>query len=71
MPFNSGAGRNYQLIKKELLQNSLVNAVTASQDKLGSHLDQSGIEFRGDGPKRELTSTRLIQTISNCTKFNW
>ena len=60
VPFNSGGGRNYQLLKKELLQNSLVSGVTASQDILGSHLDQSGIEFRGDGPKRELTSTRLI-----------
>jgi len=60
IPLNSGAGRNYQLFKKELLQNSLVSGVTASQDILGSHLDQSGIEFRGDGPKRELTSTRLI-----------
>src|SRR6187200_2275772 len=60
IPLNSGAGRNYQLFKNELLQNSLVSGVTASQDVLGSHLDQSGIQFRGDGPKRELTSTRLI-----------
>ncbi|HEX3165370.1 MAG TPA: ABC transporter permease [Chitinophagaceae bacterium] len=60
IPLNSGAGRNYQLFKNELLQNSLVSGVTASQDVLGSHLDQSGIQFKGDGPKRELTSTRLI-----------
>jgi len=59
VPLNQGA-RNYQLLKKELLQNTLVSSVTASQDILGSHLDQSGIEFKGDGPKRELTSTRLI-----------
>ena len=59
VPLNQGA-RNYQLLKKELLQNTLVSGVTASQDILGSHLDQSGIEFKGDGPKRELTSTRLI-----------
>jgi putative ABC transport system permease protein len=59
VPLNQGA-RNYQLLKKELLQNTLVSSVTASQDILGSHLDQSGVEFKGDGPKRELTSTRLI-----------
>jgi len=59
IPLNQGA-RNYQLFKNELLQNSLVSGVTASQDVLGSHLDQSGIEFKGDGPIRELTSTRLI-----------
>lgn len=60
IPLDRGASQRYQLLKKELLQNTLVSSVTASQDILGSHLDQSGIEFRGDGPKRELTSTRLI-----------
>ena len=60
IPLNRAAGQHYSVLKKELLQSSLVSGVTASQDILGSHLDQSGIEFRGDGPKRELTSTRLI-----------
>ena len=60
IPLNQGTDRKYQLLKKELLQNSLVSDITASQDILGSHLDQSGIEFKGDGPIRELTSTRLI-----------
>src|SRR4030095_17000167 len=59
VPLNQGA-RNYQLLKKELLQNTLVSSVTASQDILGSHLDQSGVQFIGDGPRRDLTSTRLI-----------
>ena len=59
VPLNQGA-RNYQLLKKELLQNTLVSGVTASQDELGSHLDQSGIRFVGDGPRRDLTSTRLV-----------
>jgi putative ABC transport system permease protein len=52
--------KKYDLLKEKLLTNSLVAAVTGSQDQLGSHLDQSGIEFKGDGPKRDLTSTRLI-----------
>ena len=60
IPLNRAAGQQYSLLKKGLLQNTLVSGVTASQDILGSHLDQSGIEFRGDGPRRELTSTRLI-----------
>ena len=60
IPLNQGTDRKYDLLKKELLQNSLVSGVTASQDILGSHLDQSGIEFKDDGPMRELTSTRLI-----------
>lgn len=55
-----GTGDKYEPLKKDLLNNSLILGVTAAQDELGSHLDQSGIEFVGDGPRRELTSTRLI-----------
>ncbi len=56
----NGTSNKYDILKKDLLQNSLIKGVTASQDILGSHLDQSGIEFKGDGPLRQLTSTRLI-----------
>jgi putative ABC transport system permease protein len=52
--------RKFDLLKQELSGNSLIAGVTGAQDVLGSHLDQSGIEFRGDGPLRQLTSTRLI-----------
>jgi putative ABC transport system permease protein len=52
--------RKYDVLKQELLDNSLITGVTAAQDVLGSHLDQSGIEFKGDGPLRHLTATRLI-----------
>jgi putative ABC transport system permease protein len=50
----------YEVFKKTLLANTLITGVTAAQDVLGSHLDQSGVGFRGDGPLRELTGTRLI-----------
>ena len=60
IPLDGITYRKYDLLKDKLLTNSLVSSVTASQDQLGSHLDQSGIEFKGDGPKRDLTSTRLI-----------
>jgi putative ABC transport system permease protein len=56
----NGTSDKYDILKKDLLQNTLITGVTASQDILGSHLDQSGIEFKGDGPLRQLTSTRLI-----------
>jgi putative ABC transport system permease protein len=52
--------RKYDLLKQELTKSSLIAGVTGAQDVLGSHLDQSGIEFRGSGPVRQLTSTRLI-----------
>src|SRR5262249_20584097 len=61
VPFTGGPSfRKYDMLKQDLLANSLITGVTAAQDVLGSHLDQSGISFVGDGPKRELTSTRLI-----------
>ncbi|MBO9200491.1 MULTISPECIES: ABC transporter permease [Niastella] len=60
IPFDRGGYRKFDALKKDLLQNSLVTSVTASQDILGSHLDQSGVQFKGDGPTRQLGATRLI-----------
>ena len=60
IPFDDITYRNYEALKQDLLSNTLVSGVTAAQDQLGSHLDQSGIQFKGDGPERGLTSTRLI-----------
>jgi putative ABC transport system permease protein len=60
IPLDDITGRKYDLLKKELSASTLVSGVTGAQDQLGSHLDQSGIEFKGDGPLRNLTSTRLI-----------
>jgi putative ABC transport system permease protein len=61
VPLNMVTPAKYDLLKQELLNSSLVTGVTAAQDNLGSHLDQSGIEFRpSDAPKRQLTATRLI-----------
>ena len=62
--------KKYDAFKEELLKSSLVSGVTAAQDELGSHLDQSGIEFKGDGPLRNLTSTRLIVDPDYLTLFN-
>jgi len=60
IPLDDITSRKYDLLKKELSASALVSGVTGAQDQLGSHLDQSGIEFKGDGPLRNLTSTRLI-----------
>jgi putative ABC transport system permease protein len=59
-PLDDVTSAKFDLLKKELSGSSLVSGVTGAQDQLGSHLDQSGIEFKGDGPLRNLTSTRLI-----------
>jgi len=52
--------RKYDLLKEELLHSTYVTSVTGAQDQLGSHLDQSGIGYKGEGPLRQLTSTQLI-----------
>ncbi|MFI5132465.1 MAG: ABC transporter permease [Chitinophagales bacterium] len=69
VPLIQGAGEKFDILKKDMLQNTLVSSVTGAQDVLGSHLDQSGIEFKGDGPLRELTSTRLIVDPDYLTTF--
>ena len=60
IPLDRVTGGKYGVLKQQLSENSLIAGVTAAQDQLGSHLDQSGIQFKGDGPLRQLTSTRLI-----------
>jgi putative ABC transport system permease protein len=60
VPLDGITFKKFELVKQQLLANTLVQGVTGAQDVLGSHLDQSGISFWGDGPKRDLTSTQLI-----------
>jgi len=60
IPLDRVTARKFDLLKERLGSSSLIAGVTGAQDQLGSHLDQSGIAFKGDGPTRELTSTRLI-----------
>ncbi|WPU91095.1 FtsX-like permease family protein [Mucilaginibacter sabulilitoris] len=61
VPLNMVSPAKYSLLKQELLNSSLIQGVTGSRDILGSHLDQTGVEFKlGDSPLRNLTSTILI-----------
>jgi putative ABC transport system permease protein len=61
IPLDNITSRKFDLLKQQLSGNTLITAVTGAQDNLGSHLDQSGVEFKYDnGPLRQLTSTRLI-----------
>ncbi|WP_203234967.1 ABC transporter permease [Mucilaginibacter terrigena] len=61
IPLDRISGQKYQVFKQALLGNTLVAGVTASQDQLGSHLDQSGVDFKyNDSPIRNLAATQLI-----------
>lgn len=61
VPMDKISGQKYPLFKNQLLANTLIAGVTASQDQLGSHLDQSGATFQyKNDPVRELGVTQLI-----------
>jgi putative ABC transport system permease protein len=60
IPLDGTTYKKYDLVKQSLITNSLISAVTGAQDQLGSHLDQSGVQFIGDSGRRDLTATRLI-----------
>jgi len=61
IPLDGVTTKKYDLFKSELSGSSLVSGVTASQDILGSHLDQTGVTFRPSfGPKQDLGTTLLV-----------
>ncbi|HYE54505.1 MAG TPA: FtsX-like permease family protein, partial [Chitinophagaceae bacterium] len=60
IPLNSATYRRYGALKQELLANSLVTGVTASQQRLGNNLHQSGVTFKGVGPEKQITSSQVI-----------
>jgi putative ABC transport system permease protein len=71
VPLNGNTDAKYDVIKQQLLGNSLVTGVTASQDVLGSHLDQTGVSYRPtNGPKQDLALTQLVVDNNYLTLFN-
>ncbi|MEZ2337930.1 ABC transporter permease [Mucilaginibacter sp. RCC_168] len=61
IPLDRITTKKYELFKDELLNSTLVSGVTASQDILGSHLDQTGVSFKpADGPKQDFGTTLLV-----------
>jgi len=60
IPLNRVTSGKYETLKQELSKSTLVSAVTASQQRLGNNLHQSGMVFHGDGPARELTSSQVV-----------
>jgi putative ABC transport system permease protein len=60
IPLNNSANRNYETMKQTLLANTMVKAVSASQQRLGNNLHQTGVRFHGNGPVRSLTSSQVV-----------
>lgn len=57
---NGRTYEKYDALKQQLLSNSLITGVTASQQRLGNNLHQAGVRFYGDGPMRQLTSSQVV-----------
>jgi len=61
IPLDGVTTKKYDLFKSELGGSTLISGVTASQDILGSHLDQTGVTFKPSfGPKQDLGTTLLV-----------
>jgi len=60
VPLDGVTSKKFDVLKQQFLANTLIQNVTGAQDVLGSHLDQSGVSFWGDGPKRDLAVTQLV-----------
>ena len=60
IPLGMEANKNYQALKDALLSKTNVVGVTASRQKLGNNMHQTGVKFHGDGPVREMASSQVV-----------
>ncbi|MCD8740645.1 ABC transporter permease [Mucilaginibacter roseus] len=71
IPLDNKTDEKYDFLKQELSGNTAIAGVTAAQDVLGSHLDQSGVQFvPNNGPRRDLATTRLIVDNNFLSLYN-
>src|ERR1700744_4599404 len=61
IPLDGVTTKKYDQFKSALSGSTLISGVTASQDILGSHLDQTGVTYKpANGPKQQLGTTLLV-----------
>lgn len=61
IPLDQETNRHYETLKQELSGNTLITAVTASQQRLGNNLHQNGgIRYHGNGPVREFVTSSVV-----------
>lgn len=60
IPLGIQGNKNYQALKDALLSKSNIVAVTASRQKLGNNMHQTGVRFHGDGPVREMATSQVV-----------
>ncbi|GAA4924337.1 ABC transporter permease [Mucilaginibacter defluvii] len=61
IPLDNVTSQKYDQLKQHLSGNTAIADITGAQDVLGSHMDQSGVQYKpANGAMRELATTRLI-----------
>ena len=60
IPLGMEGNKNYQALKDALLSKSNIVGVTASRQKLGNNMHQTGVKFHGEGPVREMASSQVV-----------
>ena len=71
IPLDNVTSKKYDLFKDELTGSPLIAGVTASQDILGSHLDQTGVSFKpANGPKQDFGTTLLVVDTNYLKLYN-
>ena len=60
LKLDNETNRKYEAMKQELLGNSLISAVSASQQRLGANIHQTGATFHGEGPARSLATSAVV-----------
>ena len=61
IPLDGVTFKKYQQLKEQLSSSTLISGVTASQDILGSHLDQTGVNFKpANAPQQQFGTTLLV-----------
>jgi len=60
VPLGMEGNKYYGALKDALLSKTNIVAVTASRQKLGNNMHQTGVRFHGDGPVREMASSQVV-----------
>jgi putative ABC transport system permease protein len=61
IPLDNITSKRYPQFKEQLGGSALVSGITASQDIMGSHLDQGGVQFKpANGPMQQLGTTIMV-----------
>ncbi|CAG5003452.1 hypothetical protein DYBT9275_03156 [Dyadobacter sp. CECT 9275] len=60
IPLGTTSWQKYTSLKQEFLSSPYIEAVTASRQRLGNNLNQTGIEFKGKGALKEMSASHVV-----------